>query len=148
MYSNRFHRLAGATAPLYCGGMNRSHPFRRAAEEKDLELMAETLREDVVLHSPVLFRGFEGRDTVLAVLAHVAATLEDFTYVNELSDGNTVCLRFEATVAGTDRQLEGIDFLELDEDGRVAELTVFMRPFSALTAFNEQMKALLEAAGS
>ena len=38
-----------------------------------------------------------------------------------------------------DRELEGIDFLELDDDGRVAVLTVFMRPMSALTAFNEQM---------
>jgi len=123
--------------------MPEPHPFRRAAEGKDMELLTETLREDVVLHSPILFRGFEGRDTVATVLTHVAATLEDLTYVNELNDGKTVCLRFKANVAGTDRELEGIDFLELDENGRVAELTVFMRPFSALTAFNEQMKARL-----
>jgi hypothetical protein len=44
-----------------------------------------------------------------------------------------------------DRELEGIDFLELDEDGRVAELTVFMRPMSALTRFNEEMAARLGA---
>ncbi len=126
--------------------MTESHPFRRAAEAKDFDLLTETLREDVVLHSPILFRGFGGRDTVATVLTHVAATLEDLTYVDELSDGKSVCLRFKAKVAGTDRELEGIDFLELDENGRVAELTVFMRPFSALTAFNEQMKARLEEA--
>jgi hypothetical protein len=128
--------------------MAEPHPFRRAAEAKDFELLTETLREDVVLHSPILFRGFEGRDTVATVLTHVAATLEDLTYVDELNDGKTVCLRFKATVAGTTRELEGIDFLELDEDGRVSELTVFMRPFSALTAFNEQMSARLGAAES
>jgi hypothetical protein len=125
--------------------MAEPHPFRRAAEAKDLELLTETLREDVVLHSPILFRGFEGRDTVATVLTHVAATLEDLTYVDELNDGKTVCLRFKAMVAGTSKELEGIDFLELDEDGRVTELTVFMRPFSALTAFNEQMSARLGA---
>jgi hypothetical protein len=125
--------------------MAEPHQFRRAAESKDFELMKESLREDVVLHSPILFRGFEGRDTVLTVLSHVAATLEDFTYTDELNDGKSVCLRFKANVAGTNRELEGIDFLELDEDGRVAELTVFMRPFSALTAFNEQMSARLGA---
>ncbi|MDQ2631068.1 MAG: nuclear transport factor 2 family protein, partial [Actinomycetota bacterium] len=65
------------------------------------------------------------------------------TYTDELAEGNTVCLRFKATVG--ERELEGIDFLELDDDGRVRELTVFMRPFSALNAFNEQMKARLEA---
>ena len=123
--------------------MAEPHPFRRAAETKDLELLAETLREDVILHSPVLFRGFEGRETVIAVLTHVAATLEDLSYTHELADGNTVALRFKAKVG--DRELEGIDFLELDEEGRVTELTVFMRPFSALTAFNEQMAARLGA---
>jgi SnoaL-like domain len=125
--------------------MAEPHPFRRAAEAKDLALLTETLREDVVLHSPILFRGFEGRDTVATVLTHVAATLDDLTYVGELSDDRSVCLRFKAKVAGTDRELEGIDFLELDDEGRVAELTVFMRPFSALTAFNEQMSARLGA---
>ena len=124
--------------------MAEPHPFRVAAEAKDLELLAEALREDVLLHSPILFRGFEGRDVVSQVLTHVAATLEDLTYVDELAGERSVCLRFEARVG--DRELEGIDFLELDEDGRVAELTVFMRPLSAITAFNEQMKARLEPA--
>jgi hypothetical protein len=124
--------------------MAESHPFRRAAEAKDVELMTETLREDVELHSPILFRGFEGREVVGQVLTHVAATLEDLTYVDELAEGDTVALRFKARVG--DRELEGIDFLELDEDGRVAVLTVFMRPMSALTAFNERMKERLGVA--
>ena len=113
------------------------HPFRLAAEAKDLEAMTATLREDVVLHSPILFRGFEGRDVVVQVLTHVAATLEDFRYTDELAGERTVCLRFAARVG--DRELEGIDFLELDEDGLVKELTVFMRPLSAVNAFNERM---------
>jgi hypothetical protein len=124
--------------------MAEPHPFRVAAESKDLELLTETLREDVVLHSPILFRGFEGRDVVSQVLTHVAATLEDLTYVDELAGEGTVALRFKANVG--DRELEGIDFLELDEDGKVAELTVFMRPLSALTRFNEQMAERLGVA--
>jgi hypothetical protein len=124
--------------------MAEPHPFRRAAEAKDVELMTETLREDVVLHSPILFRGFEGREIVGQVLTHVAATLEDLTYVDELVGEHTVALRFKAMVG--DRELEGIDFLELDDDGKVAELTVFMRPLSALTRFNEQMAERLGVA--
>jgi SnoaL-like domain len=124
--------------------MAEPHPFRRAAEAKDLDLLAETLREDVELHSPILFRGFEGRDVVTQVLTHVAATLENLTYVDELHEGDTVALRFKANVG--DRELEGIDFLELDDDGRVAVLTVFMRPMSALKAFNEQMAERLGVA--
>jgi hypothetical protein len=117
--------------------MAEQHPFRAAAEAGDIEAMAETLREDVELHSPVLFRGFEGRETVIAVLGHVGATLEGLTYTDEAAGDETIVLRFKATVG--DRELEGIDYLTLDEEGRVADLTVFMRPMSALNAFNERM---------
>jgi hypothetical protein len=124
--------------------MAEPHPFRRAAEAKDLELMTATLREDVVLHSPILFRGFEGRETAMAVLTQVSQVLEDFRYTDELADDNTVVLRFKARVG--DRELEGIDFLELDDEGKVADLTVFMRPLSAVNRFNEQMTERLAAA--
>jgi hypothetical protein len=117
--------------------MVEPHPFRRAAEAKDLDLLVGTLREDVVLHSPILFRGFEGREVATQVLTHVAAVLEDLTYVDELPGERSVALRFKAKV--DDLELEGIDFLELDDEGRVAELTVFMRPMSALTRFKEKM---------
>lgn len=124
--------------------MPEPHPFRRAAEAKDLELLTETLREDVVLHSPILFRGFEGREMAILVLSQVIEVFEDFRYTDELAEGDTVVLRFKANVG--DRELEGIDFLQLDEAGKVAELTVFMRPLSAVNRFNEQMKTRLEAA--
>jgi hypothetical protein len=117
--------------------MAEPHPFRRAAEAKDVELMTDALREDVELHSPVLFRGFEGREAVGMVLSHVAGVLEDLTYVDEAVGERTVVLRFKAMVG--DLELEGIDHLTLDEEGRVADLTVFMRPMKALTAFNAQM---------
>lgn len=117
--------------------MAEPHPFRLAAEAKDVELMTEALREDVELHSPVLFRGFEGRETVMAVVTHVADVLEDFAYTDEAVGDGTVVLRFKARVG--DRELEGIDHLTLDEEGLVADLTVFMRPMSALNAFNAQM---------
>lgn len=124
--------------------MAEPHPFRRAAEAKDLGMLSEALAEDVVLHSPILFRGFEGKEIVTQVLTHVAATLDDLTYVDELAGGNTVCLRFKANVG--DYELEGIDYLTLDDDGKVADLTVFMRPMSALTRFNEQMAQRLGVA--
>src|SRR5271170_4578049 len=101
--------MPGCDAEARVSSMAEPHPFRRAAEAKDLELLSETLREDVVLHSPVLFRGFEGREVVVQVLVHVAETLEDLTYVDELAGERSVALRFKARVG--DRELEGIDFL-------------------------------------
>jgi SnoaL-like domain len=130
---------AQAQAPpaLGLGSMAEGHSFRRAAEARDVDLMAETLRDDVVLHSPVLFRGFEGREAVGAILGHVGEVLEGLEYTDEAAGEGTVVLRFEARVG--DLELEGVDYLQLDDDGLVTDLTVFMRPMSALTAFNERM---------
>jgi hypothetical protein len=121
------------------------HPFRRAAEAKDLDLLRETLAEDVVLHSPILFKGFEGREMSMMVLANVIQVFEDFRYLDEVHGDGTVVLRFAAKVDGK-FEIEGIDYLTLDEEGRVTDLTVFLRPQKAVQAFNEQMVARLGAA--
>jgi hypothetical protein len=121
------------------------HPFRRAAEAKDLDLLRETLAEDVVLHSPILFRGFEGREMALIVLSNVIEVFEDFRYLDEVHGDGSVVLRFAAKV--DDKfEIEGIDYLTLDADGRVTDLTVFLRPQKAVQAFNERMVARLAAA--
>ncbi|HTT95079.1 MAG TPA: nuclear transport factor 2 family protein [Solirubrobacterales bacterium] len=125
--------------------MSAPHPFRRAAETKDLDLLRENLAEDVVLHSPILFKGFEGREMTMVVLANVIQVFEDFRYLDEVHGDGTVVLRFAAKVAGK-FEIEGIDYLTLDAGGRVTELTVFLRPQKAVQAFNELMVARLGAA--
>jgi hypothetical protein len=125
--------------------MPEPHAFRRAAETKDLGLLRETLAEDVVLHSPILFKGFEGRDMAMFVLANVIEVFEDFRYLDEVHGERTVVLRFAAKVDGN-LEIEGVDYLTLDADGRVADLTVFLRPLKAVHAFNERMSARLGAA--
>jgi hypothetical protein len=125
--------------------MSSETAFRTAVESKDMEAVAATLAEDVVFHSPVLFRPFEGREIAIAVLSAVAELMEDFSYTRELTGDGEAALFFKARVGS--RELEGVDLLELDEDGLVKGLTVFMRPLSAVTAFSEAMGAKLEAAG-
>jgi hypothetical protein len=125
--------------------MPTPHLFRRAAEAKDLDLLRETLTEDVVLHSPILFRGFEGREMAMVVLSNVIEVFEDFRYLDELHGDGTVVLRFKAKVDDK-YEIEGIDYLTLDDAGRVTDLTVFLRPLSAVHAFNELMVARLGAA--
>jgi ketosteroid isomerase-like protein len=121
------------------------HDFRRAAEAKDLDLIRETLADDVVLHSPILFQGFEGRDMAVLVLSNVIEVFEDFRYLDEVHGEGTVVLRFAAKVGGK-FEIEGVDYLTLDADGRITDLTVFLRPLKAVNAFNEMMTARLAAA--
>jgi hypothetical protein len=111
--------------------------FRAAVEAGDLAAMIDTLAPDVVFNSPVAFKPFEGRDTVGKVLEAVFNTFEDFRYTDELDRGDVHALVFRARVG--DKDVEGIDLLRLDADGRIADFTVMVRPASALIALGEAM---------
>jgi SnoaL-like domain len=125
--------------------MPEQHPFRVAAETKDLDLMRGTLAEDVTFHSPVVFKAYEGREMTMVILSNVIEIFEDFRYLDEARGDGTVVLRFAARV--DDKfEIEGVDYITLDADGRIADLTVFMRPQKAVVAFNELMGARLAAA--
>ena len=124
----------------------KSDAFKAAVEAEDPEALAATLAEDVVFRSPVVFKPYEGREAVMALLSLVTQVFEDFRYVDELEGAGTECLVFKARVG--ERELDGIDYLRLGEDGLVTELMVMVRPYSALTALRDAMGAKLEALAS
>ena len=124
------------------------HPFREAVEAQDLDALLSLLSDDVVFRSPVVFKPYHGRAAVGALLAAVSRVFEDFSYLREIGapDASDHALVFQARVG--DKQVEGCDFLHLDEDGRVDELVVMVRPMSGMLALAEAMKQQLAAAQS
>jgi hypothetical protein len=120
--------------------------FRDAVEAGDLAAMEAALDPAVTFNSPVVFKPYEGREPVMALLSLVGQVFEDFRYVDELQGAGTKCLLFKARVG--DRELDGIDYLRLGENGLVTELTVMVRPYSAATALRDAMGAKLEAFAS
>ncbi|MFB7355315.1 nuclear transport factor 2 family protein [Streptomyces gardneri] len=117
------------------------HPFRKAVEDRDPDALEALLAEDVVFTSPVAFAPYPGRAMTAAILRGVMRVFEDFTYVREIAnpDGRDHALVFTATVAGN--QIQGCDFLHFDEDGKIDDLTVMVRPLSAARALSEAMGA-------
>ena len=121
------------------------HPFRAAVEARDLDAVTELLADGVVFRSPAVFKPYEGRETVSTILRTVVEVFEDFRYTDELGGDGVHALVFEARVG--DRRLQGLDLIRDDDDGRIAELTVMIRPASGLMALAERMGPALQAAG-
>ncbi|MEV6175054.1 nuclear transport factor 2 family protein [Streptomyces sp. NPDC051954] len=120
------------------------HPFRKAVENRDAAAVESLLADDVVFTSPVVFKPYTGKAITGAILRAVLRVFEDFTYVREIAnpDGRDHALVFTAAVGG--KQLQGCDFLHFDEDGRIDEFTVMVRPLSAANALAEAMGAQFE----
>jgi SnoaL-like domain len=111
-----------------------SDRFRAAVEAGEVAGSSELFREDAVFRSPVVYRPYTGRETVLKVLEAAERVLGldgHFRYVHQLedSDARVAIPEFATEVDG--RQVEGIDKLTFDENGRITELKVMLRPASA-----------------
>jgi ketosteroid isomerase-like protein len=115
--------------------------FRTAVEAGDFAALEHLLAEDVVFRSPVAFKPYVGRPIVAAILRGVGRVFTDFRYVRELADadGHGSALVFETVVDGV--SVHGIDLIRTGADGRIVELTVMVRPWSAANALAAAMGA-------
>lgn len=101
-----------------------------------------TLAEDVVFTSPVAFKPYAGKAITAAILRGVGRVFEDFHYVREINDPPHSALVFETRVG--DVSLNGCDFITVNDDGLISELTVMVRPLKAAQALAEAMGAQFE----
>lgn len=127
-----------------------SDGFRSAVEEGRVEDVPALFAENATFRSPVVFKPYEGRETVLTVLRAAEKVLTEsgsFRYVHQLEnpEERVAILEFATEVEG--RAVEGIDKLTFDEDGLITELKVMIRPVSALQAVGGRMAAEFERLG-
>jgi hypothetical protein len=112
-----------------------SHPLRQAVEAHDIDALIDTFAPDVVLHSPLISEPFKGREDVgflFRTLADEYLFADGFRYTAELADKDTLVLAFRGPLRGTD--VEGIDLFKLNSDGKIREVTVFLRPLPGTAA--------------
>lgn len=110
----------------------------------DPQALADILRDDAVFHSPVVHTPQVGKPIVMAYLTAAGATLgnDSFTYLREVVDGETAVLEFQTEMDGI--QINGIDMITFDDDGKIKDFKVMVRPLKAINKVWEMMAAQLE----
>ena len=108
-------------------------------ETRDLNALSELLSPDVVFRSPMAHTPYPGAPVVTMILSTVINVFEDFCYHRDFvsEDGLNVVLEFSAQVSG--KELKGIDMIRFNEDGKIVEFEVMVRPMSGLQALGEEM---------
>ena len=104
--------------------------LRSAMEARDLDAVLDAFTPNAVLRSPLTSKlAFQGREQIGAVTRVVLDVFEDLRYTDEVRSGRSGFLVATARVGG--QEIEIVDHLRLDEQGRVEEMTVFFRPLPA-----------------
>ena len=116
------------------------------------------LHQDCVFLSPIVFTPQHGREITKLYLTAAGGTLggnastvtealdtpnsDGFRYVKEILQGHHAVLEFETTVEG--KYANGVDIITCDDDAKIVEFKVMMRPLQAINAVHAQMRAMLE----
>jgi hypothetical protein len=115
----------------------------KAMAEGDRDALDAMVADDVVFNGPA--SAYEGREQVVEVLAIGGGVLQGLTAAREpasIGPGETLTL-LEASVEG--EQLHGVLLERTDEAGRIAEVTILLRPLGPLqTAIRHIARGMAE----
>lgn len=107
--------------------------FQLAAATRDIDLAMSTLADDVVLHSPLTDRfTFNGKEDLRRLFETAYEKFDGLSYDTAIGDGRRRVLIGGGHVGG--QRFDETLLLTLDDHGKIAELTLFIRPLPGLTA--------------
>ncbi len=141
--------MTDAAAPIH-DVIDRWHRFLRGDLPGGLD---ELLHPDCVFYSPIVYTPQRGRDVTKMYLSAAGATLGgtpkgeggggSFGYRTEVVSGHTAVLEFETSVGDT--YVNGIDMITCDDDGKIVEFKVMLRPLKAIDLVHQAMRSALES---
>ena len=120
--------------------------WHKVVEAQDPSGLADLLADDVVFHSPVVHTPQVGKAITTLYLSAAFKTLNEpghFTYLRELVDGNYAVLEFQTVIDGI--TINGIDMIRWNDDGKIVDFKVMVRPLKAVNAIHAAMGRMLDA---
>jgi hypothetical protein len=116
------------------------------------------LDDDVVFYSPIVYTPQEGKAITKLYLEAAGQTLPGdtatktpgdaeagnggFRYTKQVLAADTAVLEFETTVDG--KYVNGVDIIRCNDQGRIVEFRVMIRPLQAVNLVHQQMADMLE----
>ncbi len=115
------------------------------------------LADDCVFYSPIVFTPQKGKEITKMYLNAAGATFTNgeasgnaapaleksgFRYSKEVLLGNHAVLEFETELGG--KYVNGIDMITCNDEGKIIEFKVMIRPLQAVNLMHQQMAAMLE----
>jgi SnoaL-like domain len=103
------------------------------------------LADDAVFHSPVVHTPQAGKALTRAYLAAAFGVLgnESFRYVREVVGARDAVLEFDVDIDGI--RVNGVDMIRWNDEGKIVDFKVMLRPLKAVNLIHQKMAAMLQA---
>ena len=124
-------------APLEC--------WYAYATSHDVTQLAALLADDCIFHSPVVHTPQAGKAVTLKYLTAAFDVFFDrsFRYVRELTGPNDAVLEFQVELDGI--VVNGVDMLKWNDEGKLVEFKVMIRPLKAINLIHQKMATMLQS---
>jgi hypothetical protein len=117
--------------------------WHKFTETQDMTILHELLADDVTFHSPFVWQPKEGKLITSLILKTAASIFENFNYVRAIVSEHDWALEFEANIG--ELSLRGIDLIKINNDKKIIDFEVMIRPANGLQALGIEMGKRLEA---
>ena len=127
-------------------------------KSNDMDKLDELLAEDVVFYSPVVYTPQKGKDITKMYLMAAGGVFGEgtkdevidsnnsqskFKYIKEIIGEKSALLEFESEMDGI--YVNGVDVISWNEEGKITEFKVIVRPLQAVNMLHQKMQTMLES---
>ena len=118
---------------------NYIETWHKVFKSQELEKLDEIISDNAVFTSPVVFKPMEGKKITKMYLfaAGQSFNMDKFKYIREINDGLNSVLEFETYI--DDISVNGVDMIQWNDEGKIVDFKVMIRPLKAVHKVQEKM---------
>lgn len=119
--------------------------WHQVVRSEDLDQLKKLIHKDCIFYSPIVFAPQKGKRLTIMYLSSAFKVFkagDSFEYVREIEQGSQAVLEFNAVLDGI--IVDGVDMIVWNDEGKIIEFKVMIRPFKAIEKIGEKMKEQLE----
>ena len=108
-------------------------------KSQELDKLDKIIADNAVFTSPVVFKPMEGKEITKMYLfaAGQSFDMDKFKYIREVHDGINSVLEFETFI--DDISVNGVDMIKWNNEGKIVDFKVMIRPLKAVQKVQEKM---------
>lgn len=118
--------------------------WHAVVERPDADALGALLADDLTFHSPVVHAPQVGKALTMKYLGAALQVFLNgsFRYVREVVGARDAVLEFVVEMDGI--TVNGVDMIHWNDDGRITDFKVMIRPLKGMNVVREKMAAMLE----